>query len=181
MPTDCNRPGDGGDTHCHYHPQRPALVRCGRCSKYLCPECVYHGPVGTRCAECLYGIEVKPVSRARRIGAGAAGLLAALIAGSALGYTHLLSWLTAIALGLAVGHVTRTVARRITVPSVQAAAGVAGAVGVYVGALVGQMRLLAEVGAPLSLARAAAQVRLEDWAVAGALATGIAIYWVWRG
>jgi len=178
MPSD---PNGRGETHCHYHPRRPALVRCGSCGKPLCPECVYHGPVGTRCAECLFGIEIKPVSRRRRIGAGAAALLTALIGGCALGYEGLLSWLTAMALGLLVGQVARAVARRISVPSVQAAAGIAAAVGAYAGALAGQMRLLAQVGAPLSVARAAAHVGLGDWAVAGALAAGVAIYWVWRG
>jgi hypothetical protein len=178
MPSDLQ---SGSETFCHYHPGRPAFVRCGNCGKSLCPECVYHGPVGTRCAECLFGIEIKPVSRRRRFAAGAAALLAALIAGCALGYAGLLNWLAGMALGLLVGQVAKTLARRISVPSIQAAAGIAGAVGAYAGALAGQMRLLAQVGAPVSVARAAAHVSLGDWAVAGALAAGVAIYWVWRG
>ena len=177
MPTD----RDGGTkTFCHYHPGRPALVRCGSCGKALCPECVYHGPVGTRCAECLFGIEIRPVSRRRRFAAGAAALAAAVGAGCALGYLGLMSWLTGIILGLVAGQVARTIARRISVPSVQAAAGIAAAVGAYAGTMVAQMRLLAQVGAPVSLARAAAHVGLGDWALAGLLAAGVAIYWVWR-
>ena len=169
--------------HCHYHTDRPAFVRCGGCNKPLCAECVYHGPVGTRCVECLYGIAIQPLSKARRVLAGAAAFAAAVLVGSALGYVGWLNWLTGIILGLIVGHVGRTVARRVPAPSVQAAAGVAGATGAYCGALAGQIRLLAEAGAPVaqSVARAATHVSLAQWWAAGLLAAGVAIYWVWRG
>lgn len=38
---------------CYRHPQRPTWVSCGRCGQPLCPDCVRHGPVGVRCADCL--------------------------------------------------------------------------------------------------------------------------------
>ena len=38
---------------CYRHPKRETWVSCGRCGKPLCPDCVQHGPVGVRCAECL--------------------------------------------------------------------------------------------------------------------------------
>ncbi|UCH34689.1 MAG: hypothetical protein JSV65_19575 [Armatimonadota bacterium] len=174
---------DSTETTCHYHPGRAAFVRCGACGKPLCPECVNHGPVGTRCIECMYGIEIQPVSRRRRFAAGAAAVATALAAGSALGYFGWLNWLTGILLGLLVGHVARTMVRRILAPSVQAAAGIAAALGAFSGAVAGHARLLAEAGAPASLSfvRAANSVGVGDWGLAGLLAAGAAIYWVWRG
>ncbi len=38
---------------CARHPDRETWVKCGRCNKPLCPDCVMHGPVGVRCRECL--------------------------------------------------------------------------------------------------------------------------------
>lgn len=167
---------------CHYHPRSEAFVACGACGKPLCVECVYHGPVGTRCAECLFGIAIRPVSRSRRAAAGVAAVIAALIIGASLGQLGWLNWLTAIVLGLLVGHVTTIVARRISVPSVQAAAGIAAALGAYSGAVANHMRMLAQVGAPaVSVARAAANLGLGEWAVSALLAAGAAVYWVWRG
>jgi hypothetical protein len=167
---------------CYYHPQREAFVSCGSCGKALCVECVQHGPVGTRCIECLYGIEIRPVSRARRIAAGVAALAVAVVIGSLLGRLGWLNWLTGIAMGLLVGHVAKTIAHRIPVPSVQAAAGAAAALGAYSGAVVNYMRILAQVGAPaVSVTRAAANVGLGEWALTALLAAGAAVYWVWRG
>jgi len=166
---------------CSYHPERPAFVRCGECGKPLCAECVHHGPIGTRCVECLWGIQIRPVSRRRRLAGGAAALAVSLAVGCALGYWGLLNWLTGIGLGLVVGHVARTVARSVSTRDVQAAAGIAAALGAYCGAVAAQARQLALVGAPsLSLPGAAANVELGDWALAGLLAAGTAIYWVWR-
>jgi hypothetical protein len=172
---------DSAQAHCHYHPDRPAFVRCGACGKALCAECVYHGPVGTRCVECLFGIEIKPVSRLRRVAAGVAALAIALALGSAFGYFGWLNWLTGIVLGLAVGQVARSIVKHIAAPTVQAAAGIAAAIGAYGGAVVGQMHLLTQAGAPLSLSRAMAHIGVGDWAWAGLVAAGVAIYWVWRG
>lgn len=170
------------ETFCYYHPRRPAFVRCGACGKALCGECIHHGPVGARCVECLYGVKISPVSRRRRAAAGAAALVTALGVAGGLGYLGFLNWLTGIILGLLAGQAAKTVARRIPAPSVQAGAGMAAAIGAYGGALVEQARLLAQAGAPaISLARAAAHVGLGDWALAGLLAAGVAIYWVWRG
>ena len=171
----------GAETTCHYHPTHPAFVRCGACGKALCAECVYHGPVGTRCVECLFGIEIKPVSRLRRVAAGAAALATALALGAAFGYVGWLNWLTGIVLGLAVGQVARSIVKHIAAPTVQAAAGIAAAIGAYGGAVVGHMRMLVQAGAPISLANAAAHIGVGDWGWAGLVPAGVAVYWVWRG
>jgi len=181
MPTDDS---DSGTTQprCYYHPRRPAFVHCGSCGKALCAECVHHGPVGVRCVECLYGIKAEPVSSARRLAAGLAALLAGVIVGAALGWTGWLNIVTAVALGFIVGQVAKILARRAPVPSVQAAAGIAAMIGAYSGAVAAKTRLLAQAGAPaFSVGRAAMQVGLGEWVVAGLIAAGVAIYWVWRG
>lgn len=41
------------NTMCYRHPNRETYVSCGKCGKPLCPDCVNHGPVGVRCADCL--------------------------------------------------------------------------------------------------------------------------------
>jgi len=38
---------------CYRHPNRETHLSCGRCGRPLCPDCMIHGPVGIRCAECL--------------------------------------------------------------------------------------------------------------------------------
>jgi len=43
----------GNAPTCYRHPQRVTWVSCGRCGRPLCPDCMHHGPVGIRCAECL--------------------------------------------------------------------------------------------------------------------------------
>jgi hypothetical protein len=166
---------------CHYHPGQPAFVRCGRCGKPLCPECVQHGPVGTRCVECLLGIVIRPVTRARRVAASAAAAATALALGAGLGYFGLLNWLTGIALGLAVAQTARSITHRVAAPGVQAAAGCAAAVGVYWGAVVARMTLLVRLGAPGgAMLGAIGGVSLWQWVLPGLLAAGAAIYWMRR-
>lgn len=38
---------------CANHPQRETLLRCNRCDKPICSECVVLTPTGYRCKECL--------------------------------------------------------------------------------------------------------------------------------
>lgn len=47
---------------CYRHADRETRVSCGRCGKYLCADCVHHGPVGVRCIDCLRGprLELPP-------------------------------------------------------------------------------------------------------------------------
>ncbi len=175
-------PRDNGQPTCHYHPQRVAYVRCGACDKPLCPECIQHGPVGTRCIECLLGIAIGPVSRARRLAAGAAGMATGLAVACALGCAGLLTWFTGIGVGLAVGHVTKVVARRTALPSLQAAGGMAAAIGAYCGAVAWQASSLLRAGARTGAAIGTAMsgVSLGEWALPGLLAAGVAIYWIRR-
>jgi len=175
-------PKDNGQPTCHYHPQQPAYVRCGVCDKPLCPDCIQHGPVGTRCIECLLGIAIRPVSAARRLAAAVAALATGVVVACALCYASRLTWFTGAALGLAVGQVTKTVARRTAPPSMQAAGGMAAAIGAYCGVVVSQVSSLLRAGVTAGPAVAAAMssIGLEQWALPGLVAAGVAIYWIRR-
>jgi hypothetical protein len=170
---------------CHYHPAEHAFVRCGACDKPLCAECVQHGPVGTRCIECLLGIVIRPLTRARRMGAALASMATALALGAGVGYLGMLSgplgWLTSIGLGLAVGYVARTIVHHAAAPGVEAAAGIAAALGAYCGTVVWRAVERMQAGAPAGAAiTAAARVHVLQWALIALLAAGAAIYWMRR-
>ena len=38
---------------CYRHPDRTTYVRCTRCQRYICPECMRDAAVGHQCAECV--------------------------------------------------------------------------------------------------------------------------------
>jgi membrane associated rhomboid family serine protease len=40
---------------CYRHPDRPTLVRCSRCERPICTECMRPAPVGIHCPECAGG------------------------------------------------------------------------------------------------------------------------------
>ncbi|MBY0287810.1 MAG: rhomboid family intramembrane serine protease [Mycobacteriaceae bacterium] len=49
---------------CYRHPDRATYVRCTRCNRYICPECMRDAAVGHQCAECV-GEGVRSVRQAR--------------------------------------------------------------------------------------------------------------------
>jgi membrane associated rhomboid family serine protease len=46
-------PGDAEATTCYRHPQREAHVRCTRCNRRICPDCMIDASVGFHCPECV--------------------------------------------------------------------------------------------------------------------------------
>lgn len=38
---------------CYRHPDRPTYVRCTRCNRYICGECMRDAAVGHQCADCV--------------------------------------------------------------------------------------------------------------------------------
>jgi membrane associated rhomboid family serine protease len=49
---------------CYRHPDRATYVRCARCNRYICPECMNDAAVGHQCAECV-GAGAKTVRQPR--------------------------------------------------------------------------------------------------------------------
>ncbi|WP_333889810.1 rhomboid family intramembrane serine protease [Mycolicibacterium gadium] len=49
---------------CYRHPDRATFVRCTRCNRYICPECMRDAAVGHQCAECV-GEDARSVRQAR--------------------------------------------------------------------------------------------------------------------
>lgn len=45
-------------TYCPNHPDTATNLRCGRCEKLVCPQCMVHTPVGVRCKECGQGTPI---------------------------------------------------------------------------------------------------------------------------
>ena len=74
---------------CAAHPDIETDLRCGRCERPICPECMVRTPVGLRCAECAdlkrlptYEVSAKQYIFATGVGLGtavAAGFLWALM------------------------------------------------------------------------------------------------------
>ncbi len=54
---------DPVDPVCPQHPDRITYIRCGRCDRPICPECMIQAPVGFHCPECV-GIAAKSQRRA---------------------------------------------------------------------------------------------------------------------
>jgi membrane associated rhomboid family serine protease len=49
---------------CYRHPDRATYVRCTRCNRFICPECMRDAAVGHQCADCV-GEGAKTVRQAR--------------------------------------------------------------------------------------------------------------------
>src|SRR5690348_16034117 len=45
--------GTGMPPHCYRHPNRETYVRCQRCGRPICPDCMNVASVGFQCPECL--------------------------------------------------------------------------------------------------------------------------------
>ncbi|MFJ8582045.1 rhomboid family intramembrane serine protease [Micromonospora sp. NPDC093277] len=44
---------EAATTTCYRHPRRETLLRCTRCDRHICPDCMREAPVGHRCPECV--------------------------------------------------------------------------------------------------------------------------------
>lgn len=82
-------------TYCAKHSETPTNLRCSRCDKPVCPECMVQAPVGIRCQEHgrptkLPTYEVSTGFIVRGVVAGVGiGILGGLILGIAGAYTNL--------------------------------------------------------------------------------------------
>ncbi|WP_218009071.1 rhomboid family intramembrane serine protease [Herbidospora cretacea] len=46
-------PGSAAVPTCYRHPERETYVRCQRCDKPICPDCMQNASVGFQCVECV--------------------------------------------------------------------------------------------------------------------------------
>jgi membrane associated rhomboid family serine protease len=54
------------DWHCYRHPDREAGVRCRRCERAICPDCMISAPVGFQCPSCVKGAPAVRTMRSLR-------------------------------------------------------------------------------------------------------------------
>ncbi|PSL05160.1 membrane associated rhomboid family serine protease [Haloactinopolyspora alba] len=93
-------PADGGPAvpTCYRHADRETYVRCSRCERYICPDCMSAAPVGFHCPECV-NQGSKSVRQGKTILGGAVRERGDLVTKSLVGITVVM-WL----LGLVVGN-----------------------------------------------------------------------------
>lgn len=120
---------------CARHPDRPTVLRCGRCNVPICVSCSVPTPVGTRCIACAR-VRLPPtyeLSAALYARAALAGLAVALLGGmitSGLLRGLFAIWLAPV-FGLAVGEAIARAARQrrgAGLPAIAGAAVLLGAV-----------------------------------------------------
>jgi len=123
--------------HCVNHPQRETALRCGKCERPMCIDCLVHTPVGLRCRQCanIKRLPIYDVAPGRLLLAAAAGLAVGVIGGAVffavVGAFAL--WLSPF-FGLAIGEVVSVAANRKRGPSLQ----VVTVAAIVVGAILGK-------------------------------------------
>ncbi len=87
--------GERAPTYCAMHSETPTNLRCSRCDKPVCPQCMVQAPVGIRCQEHgqpaklpTYDVSAGYIVRGVAAGVGI-GLLGGLILGIVGAFTNL--------------------------------------------------------------------------------------------
>lgn len=127
---------------CTNHSQRETVLRCGKCERPFCSDCLVHTPVGLRCRQCanvgrspVY--VVPPAQVALALGAGLGAGVALGLALFALPILRAFAlWLSPV-YGIAVGEAVSAAANRKRGPVLQLVT----VVSVLLGAILGKYGL----------------------------------------
>ena len=127
---------------CATHPKVETNLRCGKCDKPICPQCMVQTPVGARCPDCaqLYKLPTYRVSTRHYLKAIGVGLGMAIVCGIVWGVVIglvpfrfiFLNFLLAAGVGFAVGEVTSRSVNRKRGKGLATIAGIAVTIGYMV-------------------------------------------------
>jgi hypothetical protein len=128
------QPSRGFLLYCYRHPKAETELRCQKCERPICTDCVRISPVGARCPECIV-VRSSPLYQVG-VDRMALGSLAGVASGFVLGCLMLfvsglgfLLVLGALAGGNAIGEAVLRVIQRKRGPKVEVITGVSAAVG----------------------------------------------------
>jgi hypothetical protein len=133
---------------CATHPNVETELSCGRCEKPICPKCLIHSPVGSRCRECanVRRIPTYNVSGTIFLRAAIGAVVAGLVLGAGWAFLNPITYvffgaIAGIGIGYMIGEVVTVIANRRRGPILQGIA-----VGGVVLAYVVRVTLLLAVG-----------------------------------
>ena len=125
--------GERAPLYCPEHTETPTNLRCSRCDRLVCPECMVQAPVGIRCQEHgrpaklpTYDVSTGFIMRGVAAGVGI-GILGGVILGVAGAFTNLLYFpyvftLAMVGVGYLVGEgISRATNRKRGQPLIVAA------------------------------------------------------------
>lgn len=84
-------------TRCYRHPSYETYVRCTRCDRYICPDCMREAAVGHHCVECVKEGQ-RSVRQARRIFGGTASMATTPVVTYVLMALNVLAYIAEVAL-----------------------------------------------------------------------------------
>jgi hypothetical protein len=158
-------PRDLGPWRCAADPSVETFLRCGRCEKPICPRCLIHTPVGSRCRDCaqlrrLPMFVIKPIDYLKAIGGALAGGIGGSVAMLLIRDLVPFAGILGLILMAGLGYVTGEAVARSTNRKRGNSLGIIAALGVVVGLVLVRAGLLIVGGMPPSVAFATAAALL---------------------
>ena len=121
---------------CANHPKEMTFVRCGRCDKPICVQCMVNSPVGKKCRDCARNRTHLVKSSPRQvILAFVAATAVAIPTGFVVVYSHMF-WILPFFYGALVGEVALRAGQRRRSLAMQVSAGLAALIGTALAAAV---------------------------------------------
>lgn len=114
--TDLTGPAAAPPT-CYRHPDRETYVRCTRCDRPICPDCMVAASVGFQCPECVADGN-RTVRQARTVGGGRVAVRQGVVTRTIVAICAVV-----FAAEMLTGGVNGTVARKLELLGVEVAAG----------------------------------------------------------